>query len=95
MDLLIVLLGDALVGHRGAGPISSVIAANWTRASATMASCSDSSSHRADIPELIINADPDSWYHGAPQSMGQENHDEFREATKNPNVVPRDQQRRR
>ncbi|MFB9681921.1 alpha/beta fold hydrolase [Streptosporangium vulgare] len=42
---------------------------------------------QADIPERVINADPDSWYHGDPRSMGQENHDEFREATRNPDVV--------
>ncbi len=39
------------------------------------------------IPERVINADPDSWYRGDPQSMGQENHDEFRAATRNPDVV--------
>ncbi|MFJ2264157.1 alpha/beta fold hydrolase [Streptomyces sp. NPDC087844] len=40
-----------------------------------------------DIPERVINADPDSWYHGDPRSMGQENHDEWREAMRNPDVV--------
>ncbi|MEU4833158.1 alpha/beta hydrolase [Streptosporangium sp. NPDC023615] len=40
-----------------------------------------------DIPERVINADPDAWYHGDPESMGRENHDEFREATRNPDVV--------
>ncbi|MBT2528422.1 alpha/beta hydrolase [Streptomyces sp. ISL-99] len=40
-----------------------------------------------DIPERVINADPDSWYRGDPQSMGQENYDEWREATRNPDVV--------
>ncbi|MER5647640.1 alpha/beta hydrolase [Streptosporangium sp. NPDC002524] len=42
---------------------------------------------QADIPERVINADPDSWYRGDPRSMGRENHDEFREATRNPDVV--------
>ncbi|WSA12978.1 alpha/beta hydrolase [Streptosporangium subroseum] len=40
-----------------------------------------------DIPERVINADPDSWYHGDPKSMGRENYDEFRAATRNPDVV--------
>lgn len=40
-----------------------------------------------DIPERVINADPDSWYHGDPRVMGQENHDEWRAATRNPDVV--------
>ncbi|MFF9214050.1 MULTISPECIES: alpha/beta fold hydrolase [unclassified Streptomyces] len=40
-----------------------------------------------DTPERVINADPDAWYRGDPQVMGQENHDEFREATRNPEVV--------
>ncbi|KIF71629.1 alpha/beta hydrolase [Streptomyces sp. AcH 505] len=40
-----------------------------------------------DIPERVINADPDSWYHGDPLSMGQENYDEWRQATRNPAVV--------
>lgn len=40
-----------------------------------------------DIPERVINADPDSWYRGDPLSMGQANYDEWREATRNPNVV--------
>jgi haloacetate dehalogenase len=40
-----------------------------------------------DIPERVINADPDSWYHGDPQQMGQENYDEWRQATRNPDVV--------
>jgi len=39
------------------------------------------------VPERVINADPESWYRGDPKSMGQENHDEFREATGNPDVV--------
>lgn len=40
-----------------------------------------------DIPERVINADPDAWYHGDPHRMGQENHDEWRAATRNPDVV--------
>lgn len=40
-----------------------------------------------DIPERVINADPDSWYRGDPRIMGQENHDEWRQATRNPAVV--------
>jgi haloacetate dehalogenase len=40
-----------------------------------------------DIPERVINADPDRWYHGDPESMGEENHREWREAMRNPDVV--------
>ena len=40
-----------------------------------------------DIPERVINADPDAWYRGDPEAMGWENHDEFRRATRNPTVV--------
>jgi haloacetate dehalogenase len=40
-----------------------------------------------DIPERVINADPDRWYRGDPEVMGQENHDEWREAMRNPDVV--------
>ncbi|NSL42977.1 alpha/beta hydrolase [Streptomyces sp. 8P21H-1] len=40
-----------------------------------------------DVPERVINADPDSWYRGDPQVMGEENHDEWREAVRNPDVV--------
>ncbi|WP_405796104.1 alpha/beta fold hydrolase [Streptomyces longwoodensis] len=40
-----------------------------------------------DTPERVINADPDAWYRGDPRVMGRENHDEFREATRNPEVV--------
>jgi haloacetate dehalogenase len=40
-----------------------------------------------DIPERVINADPDSWYRGDPQRMGEENYAEFRAATRNPAVV--------
>ncbi|MFJ1967738.1 alpha/beta fold hydrolase [Streptomyces sp. NPDC087903] len=40
-----------------------------------------------DIPERVITADPDGWYRGDPVRMGQENHDEWRRATRNPDVV--------
>jgi haloacetate dehalogenase len=40
-----------------------------------------------EIPERVINADPDNWYHGDPEAMGQDNYDEWREATRNPDVV--------
>ena len=40
-----------------------------------------------DIPERVINADPDSWYRGDPDSMGAENYEEWRAATRNPAVV--------
>ncbi|WKE67671.1 alpha/beta fold hydrolase [Streptomyces sp. WP-1] len=40
-----------------------------------------------DIPERVIDADPDSWYRGDPRSMGRENYEEWRSATRNPDVV--------
>jgi haloacetate dehalogenase len=40
-----------------------------------------------DIPERVINADPDRWYRGDPESMGRENYEEWRAATRNPDVV--------
>ncbi|MFI0237978.1 alpha/beta fold hydrolase [Streptomyces sp. NPDC016845] len=40
-----------------------------------------------DIPERVITADPDSWYHGDPALMGAENHAEWRQATRDPDVV--------
>lgn len=40
-----------------------------------------------DIPERVINADPDSWYRGAPTAMGEANYEEFRAATRDPSVV--------
>lgn len=40
-----------------------------------------------EIPERVINADPDAWYRGDPEAMGQENHDEWRAATRRPDVV--------
>ncbi|SFF90291.1 haloacetate dehalogenase [Actinacidiphila alni] len=39
------------------------------------------------IPERVINADPDSWYHADPETMGRENYQEFRRATRDPDVV--------
>ena len=40
-----------------------------------------------EIPERVINADPDAWYHGDPTSMGAENHAEWRRAIHDPAVV--------
>jgi haloacetate dehalogenase len=40
-----------------------------------------------EIPERVINADPDGWYRGNPDLMGQENYDEWRTAIRNPQVV--------
>lgn len=40
-----------------------------------------------DVPERVINADPDAWYHGDPDSMGQENFAEWRRAIHDPAVV--------
>ncbi|MFC4068580.1 alpha/beta fold hydrolase [Actinoplanes subglobosus] len=41
-----------------------------------------------DKPERAINADPDAWYDGArPDSMGVENHREFRQAVHDPATV--------
>ncbi|MFG2789684.1 alpha/beta fold hydrolase [Streptomyces sp. NPDC048419] len=40
-----------------------------------------------EIPERIINADPDGWYRGDPKTMGEENYGEWRAATRNPDVV--------
>jgi haloacetate dehalogenase len=39
------------------------------------------------IPERVITADPDSWYHGDPERMGRENYEEWRAAVRNPDVV--------
>jgi haloacetate dehalogenase len=38
-------------------------------------------------PERAILVDPDSWYAGDPDVMGEENHREFREATRDPQTV--------
>ncbi|MCR2763894.1 alpha/beta hydrolase [Microbacterium sp. zg.B48] len=38
-------------------------------------------------PERVINADPDAWYLGDPETMGAENHAEWRHAIHNPQVV--------
>jgi haloacetate dehalogenase len=40
-----------------------------------------------EIPERVIVADPDRWYHGDPELMGRENHDEWRAAVHDPAVV--------
>ncbi|ACU75389.1 alpha/beta hydrolase fold protein [Catenulispora acidiphila DSM 44928] len=40
-----------------------------------------------DIPERVITADPDRWYQGDPAQMGVENHREWREAVRDPDVV--------
>ncbi|MGV9279897.1 alpha/beta fold hydrolase [Streptomyces sp. NPDC003730] len=40
-----------------------------------------------DIPERVITADPDSWYRGDPETMGEENYEEWRRATRRPEVV--------
>jgi haloacetate dehalogenase len=40
-----------------------------------------------NTPERVINADPDSWYRGDPETMGRENYEEWRAATRNPDVV--------
>ncbi len=40
-----------------------------------------------ETPERVINADPDAWYRGDPEAMGQQNYDEVRAAIRNPEVV--------
>lgn len=40
-----------------------------------------------ELPERVINADPDAWYHGNPETMGAENHAEWRAAVRDPAVV--------
>jgi haloacetate dehalogenase len=40
-----------------------------------------------DKPEQAIMADPDRWYSGDPHAMGEENHAEFRAATRDPATV--------
>jgi haloacetate dehalogenase len=40
-----------------------------------------------EIPERVINADPDSWYHGDPNLMGQANYEEWRAVLRDPAVV--------
>jgi haloacetate dehalogenase len=44
---------------------------------------------QADIPERVINVDPEAWYapKADPATMGEANHAEFREAIRNPQVV--------
>jgi haloacetate dehalogenase len=40
-----------------------------------------------DVPERVINADPDAWYQGDPDSVGEENFAEWRTAIHDPDVV--------
>lgn len=40
-----------------------------------------------EIPERVINADPDQWYLGNPEAMGVENYAEWREVVRNPRVI--------
>ncbi|MHC2998797.1 alpha/beta fold hydrolase [Microbacterium sp. HJ5] len=40
-----------------------------------------------EIPERVINADPDAWYRGDPETMGAENHAEWLRAIRDPTVV--------
>jgi haloacetate dehalogenase len=40
-----------------------------------------------DLPEAVINADPDAWYSGEASRMGLDNYLEFRESTRRPDVV--------
>ncbi|WP_338748611.1 alpha/beta fold hydrolase [Janibacter alittae] len=40
-----------------------------------------------DVPERVINADPEAWYHGDREVMGAENFAEWRAAIHDPTVV--------
>lgn len=40
-----------------------------------------------NLPERVVNADPDAWYGGDPHAMGVENYAERREAIHRPEVV--------
>jgi haloacetate dehalogenase len=40
-----------------------------------------------DLPERVIAADPDAWYRGDPRTSGDENHAEWRAATRMPEVI--------
>ncbi len=40
-----------------------------------------------EIPERVIGADPDAWYHGDPAAMGRENFAEWQSAIHDPVVV--------
>jgi haloacetate dehalogenase len=40
-----------------------------------------------EIPERVINADPDAWYRADPEAMGQQNYDEWRNAMHDPAVI--------
>ena len=39
-----------------------------------------------EIPQRVINTDPDSWYRADPQVMGAENYSEWRKAIRKPQV---------
>ena len=40
-----------------------------------------------EIPERVINADPQAWYRADPERMGAENHAEWRSSVRRPSVV--------
>jgi haloacetate dehalogenase len=40
-----------------------------------------------ELPELAIRADPDAWYTGDPEAMGEENHADYRRAVRDPATV--------
>lgn len=40
-----------------------------------------------EIPERVINADPEAWYRADPERMGAENHAEWRSSVRRPSVV--------
>lgn len=40
-----------------------------------------------DLPERVINADPDAWYPGTPEQLGPESYAEWRRAVHDPDVV--------
>ena len=40
-----------------------------------------------EVPERVINADPDAWYRADAETMGAENYAEWREAVHTPSVV--------
>lgn len=42
---------------------------------------------RLGLPERAITANPEAWYRGDPDSMGQENYKEWHAAIHNPEVV--------
>lgn len=42
---------------------------------------------QSDLFERVITADPDSWYHGDPDSMGRDNYEEWWAAVHDPEVI--------